>query len=82
MANLYSGTVKSNGRYLDLSVESGIAFEVDHDYQIQFFNKGYVREGDEGKGFYIFESTPFTIRFKGDPIYVCSAGKLDINIAD
>jgi hypothetical protein len=82
MANLYSGIVKSNGAYKDLSVESGIAFEVGHDYQIQFFNKGYVREGEEGTGFCIYEAVPFTIRFKGDPIYVCSTTKLEINIAD
>ena len=82
MANLYSGTVKSNGRYVDLSVASGIVFEVGHDYQIHFSNKWFVREGEVGTGFNIYEATPFTIRFKGDPIYVCSATKIDINIAD
>jgi hypothetical protein len=82
MANLYSGVIKSNGNYKDLSVESGIAFQVDHDYQVQFFNKGYIREGENGVGFCIYDANPFTIRFKGDPIYVSSTGKLEINIAE
>lgn len=82
MANLYSGTVKCNGNYKDLSVESGIAFEVGKDYQIQFSNKGFIREGEIGVGFNIFEGNPFTIRFTGAPIYVCTATKVDVNIAD
>ena len=47
MANLYSGIIKSNGDYKDLSVESGIAFEVGKDYQIQFSNKGYIRDNGD-----------------------------------
>ena len=82
MANLYSGVVKSNGNYIDLSVETGIVFEVGKNYQIQFFNKGYVREGEVGTGFIIYEATPFNIQFTGAPIYVCSTGKLEINVAD
>ena len=82
MANLYSGIIKSNGDYKDLSVESGVAFEVGKDYQIQFFNKGYIREGETGVGFCIYEAVPFTLRFKGDPVYVSSVGKIEINIAD
>ena len=42
MANLYSGIIKSNGRYLDLSAETGITFEVGKNYQIQFSNKGFI----------------------------------------
>jgi hypothetical protein len=82
MANLWSGIIKSNGEYKDLSVESGIAFEVGKDYQIQFFNKGYIREGEEGTGFCIYEAVPFTLRFKGDPVYVQSATKIEVNIAE
>jgi hypothetical protein len=82
MANLFSGIIKSNGEYKDLSVESGIAFEVGKDYQIQFFNKGYIREGEEGTGFCIYEAVPFTLRFKGDPVYVQSATKIEVNIAE
>ena len=82
MAYLYSGIIKSNGDYKDLSVESGVAFEVGKDYQIQFFNKGYIREGETGVGFCIYEAVPFTLRFKGDPVYVSSAGKIEINIAE
>ena len=82
MANLFSGIIKSNGEYKDLSVESGIAFEVGKDYQIQFFNKGYIREGEEGTGFCIYEAVPFTLRFKGDPVYVKSATKIEVNIAE
>ena len=82
MANLYSGIVKSNGKYIDLSVISGVAFEVGKDYQIQFFNKGFVREGEIGEGFRIFDATPFTIKFKGAPIYVCSETKLQLNLAE
>ena len=82
MANLYSGIIKSNGNYKDLSVEAGIAFEVGKDYQIQFFNKGYIREGEIGTGFCIYDANPFTIRFTGAPVYVCSTGKLEINLAE
>lgn len=82
MANLYSGIIKSNGRYLDLSAETGVVFEVGKDYQIQFFNKGFIREGNIGTGFNVYEATPFTVQYKGDPIYVCSTGKLEINVAE
>jgi hypothetical protein len=82
MANLYSGTIKSNGRYLDLSAETGIVFEVGKRYQIQFCNKGYIREGEIGTGFTVFEANPFTLEYKGDPVYVCSTGKLEINVAE
>lgn len=82
MANLYSGIIKSNGRYLDLSAETGITFEVGKNYQIQFSNKGFIREGEIGTGFNIYEAVPFTIQFKGDPIYVCSVGKLEVNVAE
>ena len=82
MANLYSGIIKSNGNYIDLSVATGIVFEVGKDYQIQFFNKGYIREGETGTGFIIYEANPFNLRFTGAPVYVCSATKLEINVAD
>lgn len=82
MANLYSGVIKSNGRYLDLSAETGVVFEVGKDYQIQFFNKGFIREGEIGTGFNVYEAAPFTVKFKGDPVYVCSTGKLEINVAE
>ena len=82
MANLYSGTIKCNGNYVDLSVVSGVSFVAGQDYQIQFANKGYIREGSEGKGFCIFEGDPFTLRYKGDPVFVSSVGKLEINIAE
>ena len=82
MANLYSGTIASNGRYLDLGEETGLTFQSGHDYQIQFFNKGYIREGETGKGFYICDAAPFTLSFKGDTVYVYSVGNLEINIAD
>ena len=82
MANLYSGVIKSNGKYIDLSVVSGVVFQMDHDYQIQFSNKGFIREGEIGTGFNIYEAVPFTIKFKGDPIYVCSTTKLEVNIAE
>ena len=42
MANLYSGTIGCNGNYVDLSTETGVEFENGHDYQVQFFNKGYI----------------------------------------
>ena len=82
MANLYSGIIKSNGRYLDLSVETGVVFETGKEYQIQFFNKGFIREGEIGTGFNVYEASPFTVLYKGDPIYVCSTGKLEINVAE
>ena len=82
MANLFTGTVKSNNKYVDLSVVSGVVFEDGKDYQIQFFNKGYIREGEEGKGFCIFNAEPFTIRYTGSPIYVCTTTSMEINVAE
>ena len=82
MTNLYSGIIKSNGEYLDLSAETGITFEVGKDYQIQFCNKGFIREGEIGTGFTVWEARPFTLQYKGGTVYVCSAGKLEINIAE
>ena len=82
MANLYSGVIKSNGKYIDLSVASGITFQNGQDYQIQFFNKGFIREGEIGEGFAVYQADPFTVRYKGDPIYVCSTTKLEINVAE
>ena len=50
--------------------------------QIQFFNKGYIREGEEGTGFRVYEGLPVTIKYQGIPVYVSSAGKLEVNIAN
>ena len=82
MANLYSGEIKCNGRYVDLSVATGVVFQVGQDYQIQFSNKGFIREGSTGTGFSIYEAVPFTLKYKGDPVYVSSTTKLLINIAE
>ncbi len=82
MANLYSGTIECNGNYVDLSTETGVEFENGHDYQVQFFNKGYIREGEEGTGFRVYEGLPVTIKYQGTPVYVSSAGKLEVNIAN
>lgn len=83
MANLYSGIIESNGEYIDLGEASGVSFEAGKDYQIQFFNKGYIREGEIGTGFRIFQADPFTLRYTGGySVYVCSVGNLEINIAE
>ena len=82
MANLYTGNVVSNGEYVDISEASGIVFEIGKDYQIQFFNKGYIREGETGEGFCIYKSDPFTLRYTGGTVYVCGETKIGINIAD
>ena len=82
MVNLYSGTIESNGEYVDLNEATGVTFQTGKDYQIQFFNQGYIREGDIGKGFYITDIAPFTLRYKGGPVFVCSTGKINVNIAE
>jgi len=83
MANLYSGTIKSNGRYIDLAQATGITFVTGNIYQIQFYNKGYIREGmSNDTGFYISSIEPFSLKYTGDPIYVQSNTNLQINIAE
>lgn len=81
MANLYSGSLDSNGEYLDLAEATGVTFATGNTYQIQFLNQGFIREGEEGTGFFITSINPFSIKCT-DTIYVCSSGKLGINIAE
>ena len=82
MANLYSGKVESNGEYINLIEETGITLEEDHVYQIQFLNQGFIREGEDGSGFFMTSNKPFSMIYKGDPIFVCSAKSIGINIAE
>lgn len=82
MGNLYSGKIKSNGKYVDLSAVTGVTFVDGNDYQIQFLNQGYIREGIEGSGFFMTSIEPFSLRYKGEAVYVCSTKELGINIAE
>ena len=82
MANLFSGTVKSNGKYIDLQQATGVSFVVDNTYQIQFLNQGFIREGEEGKGFFMTSIEPFSLKFQGHTVYVSSSKDLGINIAE
>jgi len=82
MTNLYSGSIKSNGEYIDLQEATGVSFVVGNYYQLQFFNQAYIREGEEGDGFFITFLYPFTIEYKGGKVYVKSAKNLGINIAE
>lgn len=82
MANLWTGEVISNNEYIDLATASGVTFENGKRYQIQFFNKGFIREGNIGEGFDVYEAKPFTLEYKGDTVYVCGTSKVKVNIAE
>lgn len=82
MANLYTGYIESNGEYVDIEEATGLTFTVDTVYQIQFQNKGYLREGEIGEGFLVNFLEPLTFKYDGDPVYVCSCTKVKVNIAE
>ena len=82
MANLYSGKIESNGEYINLIEAAGITLEEDHVYQIQLLNQGFIREGGDGSGFFMTSNKPFSMIYKGYPVFVCSAKSIGINIAE
>ena len=82
MANLYTGTIECNGEYKNIATETGVTFTTGNNYQIQFLNTGYIREGEEGKGFYVSSSNPITYECDGDDLYVCNGSSVVINIAE
>ena len=82
MTNLYTGTIKCNNKYKDVTAETGIVFETGKNYQLQLLNIGYIREGEVGKGFLINSSEPFVYACKGSTLYISSSNTITINIAD
>ena len=81
MANLYTGYIESNGEYVDLEEATGLTFTQDTTYQIQYQNKGYLREGEVGEGFLINFLEPITIKYVGDTIYLMGCTKVKVNFA-
>lgn len=82
MANLGTFEIACNGEYKDIAQETGVTFSNGNIYYIQYYNKGFFREGDLGKGFVICQADPIGIEYKGDTLYVCSSGTIEINIAE
>lgn len=82
MANLFTGNIISNREYVDLEEASGVTLTNGNWYQIQFHNKGYIREGEIGEGFLITFPEPFKFKYKGETIYICSETKCKINLAE
>ena len=80
MVNLWTGNIETNGEYVNLSQVSEITFEQDKTYTIQVQDAAYIREGETGKGFYIFDCKPFTFTYTGSGLYI-NANKTVVNIA-
>lgn len=87
MANLWTGTVDTNGEYVNLETISELTFTADTTYTIQSLTGEYfLREGETGDGFIIQpqEKVQYTagvddLYIKTLPIY---SGRVKVNIAD
>ena len=83
MANLWTGTVNSNGEYQDLSLLSGVTFSEDVTYTIQIQNMAYIREGNIGAGILITDSVPFQYTARNEILYIKPLGETCVvNIAN
>lgn len=87
MANLWTGTVDTQGEYVNLETISELTFTADTTYTIQSLTGEYfLREGETGDGFIIQpqEKVQYTagvddLYIKTLPIY---SGRVKVNIAD
>lgn len=70
MANLYTGTINTNGEYKKLASETGITFESDKKYVIQIQNQAWLREGATGEGFLINRPLPIQYTKGTDDLYI------------
>ena len=82
MTNLYTGTIKCDGEYVDVANATGVTFTSGSTYQIQFLNIGHLREGDEGEGFLIDSNIPVSYICKGNTLYIHGTDSVKVNIAD
>ena len=70
MTNLWTGTVDTHGEYQDLATLSSLTFSSGTKYLIQIVGKGYLREGTEGEGFFIENSTPVEYVAGNEDLYI------------
>ncbi len=70
MANLYTGTIQTNGEYVNLATEAGITFTEGTTYAIQIQNPAWLREGENGKGFLFDKDKGLSWTCKGEDLYI------------
>ena len=70
MANLYSGSIQTNGDYITLSEATDLTFTAGNKYTIQIQNLAYLREGTTGGGFLINSTIPITYTATSDDLYI------------
>lgn len=68
MATSYTGTINTNGEFIDLATESGVTFTSGKSYTIQIQNIGYLKLGDAE--FAIYTNDPFTYTAGSDDLYI------------
>lgn len=82
MANLGTFKIACNGEYKDLATESGLTFTSGNVYYIQFYNKGFFRQGDLGKGYVISSDRSLGFEHDGSTIYIGGAGTIEVNVSE
>lgn len=70
MANLWTGSVKTNGEYQKLEELADVTFQNGNSYTIQIQNMAYLREGTVGEGFLVNSDIPFTYTAGADDLYI------------
>lgn len=87
MANLWTGTVDTNGEYENLETVSELTFTADTTYTIQsYIGSYYLREGETGRGFLLDPHEKVQYTAGVDDLYICTlagiSGPAVVNIAD
>lgn len=83
MANLGTKTFDTKGQYINIANEMNITLTPDTTYTIQIQNPAYIRDGEEGKGFYIDNSKPFDYTNGGENLYINTLNSYAVvNIAE
>lgn len=70
MANLYTGSIQTNGDYVTLASATSLTFTEGNKYSIQIQNPAYLREGTTGKGFFVNSDVPITYTATSDDLYI------------
>lgn len=68
MATSYTGTINTNGTFVDLATESGVTFTSGKSYTIQIQNLAYIKLADAI--FTIYTNDPFTYTAGSDSLYI------------
>ncbi len=83
MANLYTGNINTNGKYVNLSTLTGVTFTEGTTYAIQIQNTAWLREGTDGQGFIFNKDKGYSWTCKGDDLYIrTTLADAIINIAE